>query len=421
MYSYRCCSLLLNLVFLVVISAKVVKNNVCTTFRGYGNIQNDQNCFYNPDLDSTPSQIAEGHGYALETHTTTTQDGYIISMFRLKRNSAQKKFGQPVILQHGIIVDGLSWMISGNNSLGFNLVSNGFDIWLPNFRGSTFSAKHINSTISDKDYWDFSFHELGIYDVPAFAEKISDVTKRSDIVYIGHSMGSTAGLIYASIKPEHARKYIKGFIFTAPVAFFRNVKGALRAALPFYILIKGLLAALKIYAIGTFPALQSFLTGLACGSYPSMLLCQMIYSFTTGLAIEQVRPDVLPIILKFYPTGTPVKSLIHYAQIIRANGRFQQYDYEIKEENMKKYKSALPPMYEIEKIKVPSHVFASKNDFLSDFDDSKLLYEHLTSAKGMHTYGLGHTDYLYGKDVNKLYKNIVDVIETNFIKNNVIK
>lgn len=64
------------------------------------------------------SQIAEGHGYALETHTTTTQDGYIISMFRLKRNSAQKKFGQPVILQHGIIVDGLSWMISGNNSLG---------------------------------------------------------------------------------------------------------------------------------------------------------------------------------------------------------------------------------------------------------------------------------------------------------------
>lgn len=35
---------------------------------------------------------------------------------------------------------------------------------------------------------------------------------------------------------------------------------------------------------------------------------------------------------------------------------------------MKKYKSALPPMYEIEKIKVPSHVFASKNDFLSDFD-----------------------------------------------------
>ncbi|CAG9853675.1 unnamed protein product [Phyllotreta striolata] len=394
-----------------VSTANVNRNNVCSTFSAYGNISRDKRCFYNPDLDSNPAEIAQIHGYALETHLATTEDGYIISIFRLKKNEDQKVFGQPVVLQHGILVDSLSWIISGNNSLGFHLVSNGFDVWLPNFRGSTFSGKHVNPSISEKKYWNFSFHELGVYDIPAIVEKVAKITLRNDIVFLGHSMGSTTSLIYPSMKPKHAEKYIKGFIYTAPVAHFDHTKGAVSAVLPFYGLIKNLLESFRVYAIGTLPKLQSFVTGLTCGNYPNILICQIVYSFSTGLVVQQVRPDILPVIMKFFPTGTAVKCLMHYAQIALAKGRFQQFDYGI-EENKKIYNSPVPPEYDVGKITVPSEVFASKNDFLTDYEDVTRLYNELKCPKNMHTYDLGHTDYLYGKNVNELYNGIVQAIKS---------
>ena len=45
---------------------------------------------------------------------------------------------------------------------------------------------------TDPEYWDFSFSEIGLYDLPAMVGYIYDQSNQHALTYIGHSQGSTA-------------------------------------------------------------------------------------------------------------------------------------------------------------------------------------------------------------------------------------
>jgi predicted alpha/beta hydrolase len=66
----------------------------------------------------------------------------------------------------------------------------------------------------------FSFHEMGLFDIPSQIDLIKKKTKDSQIIYVGHSMGSTSGLIYASLKSQQVKTSIKAFIFMAMPCYF---------------------------------------------------------------------------------------------------------------------------------------------------------------------------------------------------------
>jgi pimeloyl-ACP methyl ester carboxylesterase len=66
----------------------------------------------------------------------------------------------------------------------------------------------------------FSFHEMGLFDIPRQIDLIKKKTKDSQIIYVGHSMGSTSGLIYASLKSQQVKTSIKAFIFMAMPCYF---------------------------------------------------------------------------------------------------------------------------------------------------------------------------------------------------------
>ena len=69
---------------------------------------------------------------------------------------------------------------------------NGYDVWLGNNRGTTHSRAHVRlDPDKDQDYWDFSFIELGQYDVPAMVKYVLNVTENQNLSYIGHSQGTT--------------------------------------------------------------------------------------------------------------------------------------------------------------------------------------------------------------------------------------
>lgn len=70
----------------------------------------------------------------------------------------------------------------------------------------------------------FSYHEMGVYDVPSSLDLIYKVTGRNDIIVIGQSMGTNIQLVYSSELPDHARKRVKFMIYLAPTIFLRSMR-----------------------------------------------------------------------------------------------------------------------------------------------------------------------------------------------------
>lgn len=73
----------------------------------------------------------------------------------------------------------------------------------------------------------FSYHELGIFDLPAMIDHVIYTTGYDRIFYGGHSQGTTQFLVMISEKPEYNSKIIL-MIGMAPAAFTGNIGGPIR-------------------------------------------------------------------------------------------------------------------------------------------------------------------------------------------------
>lgn len=81
----------------------------------------------------------------------------------------------------------------------------------------------INRNLS----WIFSWHELGMYDLPAMIDYILYQTSQQQLFYIGFSQGTTQFWVLMSLKPEYNKK-IKLMSALAPVAYTGHIEGILR-------------------------------------------------------------------------------------------------------------------------------------------------------------------------------------------------
>lgn len=107
--------------------------------------------------------------YNVEEHKVTTEDGYILTVFRVNSKDNKDPNSKPaVFLQHGITEDGHAFFLGGEElGLGNLLAQAGFDVWVGNSRGSKYSREHKTLDIKSKEYWEFSFMQMGQFDVPA--------------------------------------------------------------------------------------------------------------------------------------------------------------------------------------------------------------------------------------------------------------
>lgn len=79
----------------------------------------------------------------------------------------------------------------------------------------------------------FSWHEIGIYDLPAMIDHILEVSKQKKLMYVGHSQGGTAFLVMASERPEYQEKIEAAFPL-APASYMEKVSHPLlRILAPF--------------------------------------------------------------------------------------------------------------------------------------------------------------------------------------------
>jgi|ERR1712062_268128 len=99
------------------------------------------------------------------------------------------------------------------------------DVWLGNSRGNVFSAEHelLDMVEDEPEYWNFSFPELGMYDLTAMLSMVKEETGKK-INYIGYSLGTTE-LFYAmssTFSKDIIEENIQQAVALAPV-FIPNV------------------------------------------------------------------------------------------------------------------------------------------------------------------------------------------------------
>lgn len=127
----------------------------------------------------------------------TTADGYINTIWHVWDPDAEPMRDQNgakrvALLQHGLIDIAGTWFFNEpSKSPAYVLAKNGYDLWLGNNRGTFESHGHVSLTTKDEAYWEFSFDEMGQYDVPAFLDFVLNKTGVQKLTYIGHSQGTT--------------------------------------------------------------------------------------------------------------------------------------------------------------------------------------------------------------------------------------
>ncbi|KAG2840073.1 hypothetical protein PC118_g1631 [Phytophthora cactorum] len=121
------------------------------------------------DVGRNVVEIVQARGYFVETHKVVTADDYVLTMYRLPKTYVESQAGakpaaaKPVVLlQHGLLDSSFTFVNNfRNQSLAFVLVDAGYDVWLGNNRGTTWSREHLTYTDDDDEFWEFSWEDMG--------------------------------------------------------------------------------------------------------------------------------------------------------------------------------------------------------------------------------------------------------------------
>ncbi|KAH7939798.1 hypothetical protein HPB52_017485 [Rhipicephalus sanguineus] len=151
-------------------------------------------------------------GYSCQTKAVATEDGYIVEVDRVWQNTTATLFnedarGNPVLLVPGMLDDSATWFLNyPSQSAGFMLADKGYDVWAMNTREAAKRCHHKEWDQSDPRYWEWSFNEIGQFDVAAAIELALTTTGASTLAILAFSQGFTSSLVLLSTKPEYNAK-----------------------------------------------------------------------------------------------------------------------------------------------------------------------------------------------------------------------
>ncbi|GAB0192562.1 lipase member M-like [Grus japonensis] len=331
-----------------------------------------------PEVSMDVGEIVHYHGYPYEEHEVVTDDGYYLTIQRIPHGRDDPKsmgtsheaeaqgssmFCPPpkpvVLLQHGLVLEGSNWVTNlPNNSLGFILADAGYDVWIGNSRGNSWSQKHKEFDFHHQQYSDYSFHEMAMYDLPATINYILQKTGQEQLYYVAYSQGTTTGFIAFSSIPELDRK-IKMFFALAPITTNSNMKSPL----------------------------------------------VRVFDLPEGLVKSRI--DVY---LSRYPDSTSLKNMLHWRQLYQT-GEFKYYDYG--SDNMLHYNQTTPPFYELENMKAPLAAWYGGKDWISAPEDVNITLPRITNVVyKKYIPEFVHFDFLWGMQVyEQVYKEILELME----------
>ncbi|KAL7291979.1 hypothetical protein TKK_0014266 [Trichogramma kaykai] len=385
-------------------------------------IKNFSEMMDHPDVFLDTAQLICKHGYLAESHQVETADGYLLTVHRIPGHDSEISFnGKPVVLlQHGLLGSSADWVMLGpNQSLAYYLSRAGYDVWMGNSRGNTYSKAHVNVTASDSAFWEFSWHEMGLYDLPATVDHILNVTGRSRLDYVAHSQGSTIFLVMMSERPEYNAK-VRRAALMAPVANTTHTKSPIigvftKISTPLYYVI-------RFFGVNDFLPTNALLTKIgreACEARtPYQVVCSNILFMIVGYDVSLFNKTTIPILLGHSPAGSSIKQLFHFAQV-HTSKKFRQFDFGSRKMNVIFYNSTEPPEYKMEHVKIPTAIYYAHNDLVADSRDVETLAQVLPNLRVLDKVPdehFNHISFLYAMSAPGLiYKPVIDFLQNSSI------
>lgn len=162
-------------------------------------------------------------GYDLEDVLAATDDGFHLEVYHIvvpgeSKEESRKRY--PVLLVHGLLQSSAAYCTSGKDSLAFELVRAGYDVWLGNNRCG-FTPKHTNHRTNNIKMWSWRLGEMGTFDLPCMINRILELKPDFEkVALVAHSQG-TAQTFLALAKdraPELGDK-ISSFTALAPAVY----------------------------------------------------------------------------------------------------------------------------------------------------------------------------------------------------------
>ncbi|VVC24413.1 Partial AB-hydrolase lipase domain,Serine aminopeptidase, S33,Alpha/Beta hydrolase fold [Cinara cedri] len=388
------------------------KLQVQSTWPGNGRYSDETSLLF------TTGDYIRREGYSVERHTVITDDGYNLTLHRIpygKNEDPSTVSRKPAVLvQHGILCSSTDWVIAGqNSSLAFVLSDAGYDVWLANSRGNTYSRNHV-TLLPAKDpekYWDFSWHEMGTIDLPNTIDYILDKTGEPDLNYVGHSMGTAIFFVLCSERPEYQEK-VRSMAAMAPIAYLNHVKSPIMTFLSSVAdPLAWLCNSLGYYEFRPNGKILLFAGKAFCEANPHAEgICDNLLFLYAGFDSKRLIKNILPIILAHTPAGASARQLTHFAQLMKRDRWFGQYNYN-QQKNMEKYGQPEPPAYDLSQVAVPVALYHAQNDWLSTMEDVNVLAKELPNVvekKVMPFPEFNHLDFLWANDIRDIvYEDLI--------------
>ncbi|XP_013137819.1 PREDICTED: lipase member K-like [Papilio polytes] len=251
--------------------------------------------------------MAIEHGYLSEQHTVTTEDGYILTMFRISKGKNCKGPNRkpPVLLMHGLLMSSDSFMDSGPQAgLAYLISDLCYDLWAPNIRGNYYSKRHIKLDPS-----------VGILLEPG-----------SRHTYTRSQLFRWLGDTYQLLLPTF---YQAGLYEALPLGGFVQEAASYLC---------------KDYALADF----------AC-----KVALGLIDSFHPG----SIKTETVQVLFGHFPGGTSVKNMAWYGQALNVD-EFQHFDYGATG-NSQLYGTSQPPAFNLSLVSVPVVIIHGRHDYLT--------------------------------------------------------
>nr|AAH55815.1 Lipk protein [Mus musculus] len=359
------------------------------------------------------SELISYWGYPYEKHDVITEDGYILGTYRIPHGKGCSRKTAPkavVYLQHGLIASANNWICNlPNNSLAFLLADSGYDVWLGNSRGNTWSRNHLRLSPKSPQYWAFSWDEMAKYDLPATVNLILEKSGQKQLFYVGHSQGTTIAFIAFSTNPELAKK-IRLFFALAPVATVKYTRSPMKKLTTLSRKAVKVLFGDKMFSTHTW--FEQFIATKVCNRKLFHQLCSNFLFSLSGFDPQNLNMSRLDVYLSQSPAGTSVQNMLHWAQAVNS-GQLQAFDWGNPDQNMMHFNQLTPPVYNISKMRVPTAMWSGGQDVVADAKDTKNLLPKIANLiyyKEIPHYN--HMDFYLGQDApQEVYGDLIRMIE----------